>query len=459
VVGPTFSPPPARVPAAFGSEPNDLASPLAASEVDAAWWRGFNDPELTALVDRLITQNLDLQAAAERIRQARASRAIAASQGLPKVNAVGKVVHERESPNGEVSLVEPAPGAPLEFNDYQPQVTASWELDLFGRVRRLVEAAQAEEDAAREARRGLALAALGDLAQDYLELRQAQAEERVLLQTLAAARERIRLTQIRRLNGVATTLDAAQAEAQGASISQSLPSLHQEEARLINAVGRLLGEPPRALAAELSTPGALPAPPPTAPVGLPSELVRRRPDIRQAEAELHAATARTGVAVADFFPSVSLSGDFGFDSLHAGALFDWSSRTFMVGPTVNLPLFQGGRLKGELRLRRSQERQAAVHYRQTVLQGLQEVDDAMTRYAEAQHARRDAAAVLLADQRVLAAADEQYRQGVVTFLSVIEAQSSAYSAEDAVVQADARVAVALVGLYKALGGGWQALSS
>ncbi|UAK25062.1 efflux transporter outer membrane subunit [Sphingomonas nostoxanthinifaciens] len=453
-VGPNFERPKPAAPAAYGTEPQDVTSRTYAGEVDTAWWKSFGDPELTALVDRLGKQNLDLQSAAERIGQARAQRTIAASLGLPHAGGRATYTHERESANGTASLVEPAPGAPLEFDLYQPQVQASWELDLFGKVRRAVEAASARTQAEIEARNGIALSAVAELAQDYLMLRQLQAQDAVLRDNLAAARRRVGLTRDRFASGVATTLDVAQAEAQATEIAQSLPSLRNQEAAMENAVAFLLAEPPRALADELGRPAAQPPVPPAVPVGLPGELMRRRPDIRQAEAELHAATADTGVAVANFFPSISLGGNFGTESLHTGTIFDWASRAFMLGPTVNIPFFQGGQLKGTLALRKSQQRAAAIAYQQAVLRGWHDVDNALTGYAEAQHERDNAAATVAAERRALAAAEDQYASGVATQLDVISAQGALFQAEDGVVRAQAQVEIRLVTLYKALGGGW-----
>lgn len=457
-VGPRFVPPRPQLPGSFAASPDDVSSRTFAGEIDPEWWRGFKDPELTSLVDRLARQNLDLKSAAERVRQARQEEVIAGAAAAPQIDGKAEAVHERESANGPVSLVEPAPGAPLEFNDYHPQVTASWEIDLFGRVRRSVEAAAANAEAAADARRGLALSAVADLAQDYFELRAIQARERIVTLDLEASARRIRLVQIRRENGVATNLEVAQAEAQGASLAQDLPTLRRQGARTMNAIAFLLAEAPRSLEAELAGPGSPIALPPAVPVGVPSGLIRRRPDILQAEAQLHAATAQEGVAVADFFPSVSLNGNAGFESLHLENLFDASSRSFMIGPTLSVPLFEGGRLKGRLELRRAQEREAALAYQKVVLQSLHDVDNALTAYARAQETARSAGLALTADEAALAAARDQYAHGVVTFLNVIEAQASVYQAEEGQVRATGEVETALVSLFKALGGGWEPLT-
>jgi NodT family efflux transporter outer membrane factor (OMF) lipoprotein len=455
-VGPNFTPPQVSSPPAFGSEPTDTPSRATADAVNPLWWSSFNDPELTSLVQRLAAQNLALQAAAERILQARAERREVRSQGLPHVEAQGLAQELRPSEEALLKDFEVTKEAHQEFQLYSDAAQASWEVDLFGRVRRMVEAASANAQATVEARRGLAISAEAELAQDYLQYRAFQAREAVERANLDYARAREGLVRNRVANGVAANLDTAQADAEAATVAENLPSLRENQARLANAIALLLAEPPRALDAELKPRRDLPPRPPVVPVGLPSELLRRRPDVREAEARLHAATAETGVAVAEFFPQVSLIGSFGTQSLSTSNLFDWSSRMFMGGPTVTIPLFEGGRLKGELDLRKSEQREAALSYRQTVLQAWHDVDNALTAYAESQHRRRDAATALASDQVALAAAQDRYRQGVADNLNVIAAETGVLQAQDALVQADAEVDADLVTLYRALGGGWSA---
>jgi len=454
-VGPNFTRPEIATPGDFGRTPTDVASRFATREIDTRWWDSFHDAELSSLVVRLAKQNLDLQQAAERITEARSERQVVASQGLPRLNGGAQYQRQRESKNGTASLVEPAPGAPLEFNVFRTMASMNWELDLFGRVRRAVEAADADTEAMVEARRGLALSAIGDLAQTYLQLRTLQARQAVLERNLALASRRRALVRDRFANGVATTLEVAQADAQTLVIAQDLPTLRAQQARLVNALGLLLAEPPRTLAAELANPVGLPSTPPIVPVGPPADLARRRPDVREAEARLHVATAQTGVAIANFYPDISIGGNFGFESLHIGSLFDADSRDFMIGPSLDVPIFQGGRLKGTLRLRQAQQREAALQLRKVVLQAWREVDDGMVGYAEAQHRRDDALAARDANRRALTAADQQYREGVTSLLDVVNAQENLLRSEDTVTQSQADVALRLVDLYRALGGGWQ----
>jgi NodT family efflux transporter outer membrane factor (OMF) lipoprotein len=454
-VGPNFHRPGIASPEAFGPEPQDVGSRTVPEAVDETWWASFHDPELPSLAQRYARQNLDLAAAAERIAQAQAQRRIAAAQGLPQLSANASYMHERQSENGTFSLVEPAPGAPLNYDLYQDGLQASWELDLFGRVRRAVEAAGAQTQAAVEARHALALAGLAELSDDYMQLRGAQALEAVVREDTAAAQSRSRLVRQRLTNGVATVSDVAQADAQASTIAENLPALRQAEAGLINAIALLLGQAPRSLGPELAPAAGQPLVPPRVPVGLPSELLRRRPDIREAEARLHAATAQTGVAVASFYPDVTLTGQIGTQALNTEALFDLSSRMAMVGPSIDLPIFEGGRLRGMLHLRQAQQREAAIAWRRTVLQAWRDVDDALTAYAEAQHRQGAVAEAARDDETALTVAQQRYAQGVESFIDVIAAQGALFEARESLARSQTEVESDLVALYKALGGGWR----
>ena len=439
----------------WGSERTDVPSRTIAEEVDPNWWASFHDAELNSLVTRLVAQNLDLKTATERVLQGRAQRQMVASQGLPQVNQRSSYERDRQSPKGFVSLVEPAPGAPLDYDQFANGLNVSWEIDLFGRVRRGVEAAEAETLASVENRRGIALSSLAELAQDYLQLRGVQRQTAIAQANLTVAQHNAKLVSDQFANGVATTLDMAQARAQQATISATLPVLRTQEAALINAIGLLLAEPPRALETELRAPAALPAVPALVPVGLPGSLVRRRPDVREAEARLHAATAQTGVAIADFYPDVSLTGTAELTGLHLANAFDLHSRQFEIGPSVSIPLFQGGRLTGELRLRKSQQREAADNFQKTVLQAWQEVDNALNAYAEAQRRRVDVAEAVQQNQAALAAARQRYVEGVSDFLNVDTSEAQLLQSQNDLASLDTQIATDLVGLYRALGGGWE----
>src|ERR1700743_647676 len=301
-VGPNYqSPEIADAPRRTSLETADVSSRTVEGEIDQTWWKTFRDPRLSSLVEKPVAQNLDLKTAAERVLQSVAQRQVAVSQGLPHVEGQSSDPYNRQSPNGFLSLLTPAPGAPLDYVLFHEGLSSSWQLDLFGRVRRAVEAADAETLASVENRHGVTLSAVTELAQSYMLLRGTQNRLGIAKRNLGLAGENVELVNTRFRNGVATSLDMAQARAQQATIAATVPPLRAREARLINAIGLLLGEAPRALEAELRRPGIIPRVPRRVPVGMPGTSIRRRPDVREAEGRLHEATAQTGVAAANFF--------------------------------------------------------------------------------------------------------------------------------------------------------------
>jgi NodT family efflux transporter outer membrane factor (OMF) lipoprotein len=455
-VGPDYqSPEIAAAPRRTALETMDVPSRTVEGKIDTTWWKSFRDSQLSSLVDRLAAQNLDLKTAAERVVQGVAQRQVAVSQGLPHIEGLSSNTYNRASPNGTLSLFVTQPGAPLDYALFREGLTSSWQLDLFGRVRRAVEAADAETLAAVENRHGVALAALAELAQSYMQLRGTQNRFEIAKRNLRLAEENVELVNTRFGGGVATTLDLAQARAQQATIAATLPPLRIREAELINAIGLLLGDAPRALEAELRRSRMLPSMPRRVPVGLRGTLVRRRPDVREAEARLHEATAQTGVAVADFYPDVTLNGAVNLESLHLSNLFTPASTAFAVGPSISIPIFEGGRLRGALALRESRQREAAIFFQKTVLQAWKEVDDALTAYRESQHRRADVARSVTENQAALQAARQRYSEGAIDFLNVISTQAQLLQSENDLADSDTQIATNLVNLYRALGGGWE----
>src|SRR6266436_10091379 len=455
-VGPDYQKPEiAAAPKGMPLETVDVPSRTVEGKIDTTWWKSFRDSQLSSLVERLAAQNLDLETAAERVVQSVAQRQVAAAQGLPNIEGQSSSTYNRQSPNGTLSLLTPAPGAPLEYALFQDGLTSSWQLDLFGRVRRAVEAADANTLAAVENRHGVALAAVAELAQSYMQLRGTQNRLEIAKRNLRLADENVELVNTRFGGGVATTLDLAQARAQQATIAATLPPLRIQEAELINAIGLLLGDAPRALEAELRRSQILPGVPRKVPVGLPGTLVRRRPDVREAEARLHEATAQTGVAVASFYPDVTLNGAVGVESLHLANLFSPTSTAFALGPSISIPIFGGGRLRGTLALRESREREAAIVFQKTVLRAWKEVDDALTAYREAQLRRGHVARSVTESRAALQAARQRYSEGAIDFLNVITAQAQLLQSENYLADSDTQIATYLVNLYRALGGGWE----
>jgi len=488
-VGPDFQKPSLFSPASWFSARKPAAQAVEASmptaePVDPEWWRSFNDPVLTDLVRRAAQGNLDVQAATARLAQSRAQRGIAAADLFPQVNGNSSYTRERVSKQGAISLIgggagsggASAGGSPgtqsnglggmqgafpsssgiPPFDLFQGGFDASWELDLWGRVRRSVENADATLQASREDRRSTLLSALAEVARDYMQLRGAQETLRITRSNLKSAEESAFLTNERARGGLGTDLDVANARAQVESTAAAIPQLEQQEAQGINAIGLLLGQPPTTLQAELggANPPGVPRIPPRVPVGIPSELARRRPDIRQAEAQLHAATAEIGVAKADFYPKLTLSGSAALQATQLKNL-GLPAQTYSIGPSLTIPIFEGGRLRRTVDLRTAQQQEAAVNFQKTVLQAFTDVDNALVAYGAEQRRQARLSQQVAQSRTALDLAQKRYRQGVSDFLEVLTAQRTVLQAEQSLADSTATVSSNLVALYKALGGGWE----
>ncbi|MFP3613862.1 efflux transporter outer membrane subunit [Paraburkholderia sp. SIMBA_050] len=474
-------------PAAPASGAEVASVPTLDTDPDPRWWRNFNDPTLDALIERAARGNLDLQQAVLRIVEARTQVQSAAAQGLPNVRATGSYQREQlglkgflesngvydkvnrlGAPDSPVNAIAPGAGPALQngannvldqltspTNLWQAGFDASWELDLFGRVRRSVEAANAQTEAAVESRNDALLSLEAEVAQTYMQLRGAQALRDITTSLVEQQRDVVRLTQSQAKVGLASEADVKSASAQLAQTQAQLPQFEQQIAQASNALAWLVGEAPGALEAELSAPAAVPPVPPTVPVGLPSTLARRRPDIRRAEASLHAATANVGVAVAQFYPDVSLTGQVGTRATNASDLSRWSHLFYSFGPSVSLPVFQGGALVSNLRMSEAQQAEAALDYRKTVLTALRDVDNALVVYRTDQARRDSLADSVAANQTAFELARDSYRKGLTSFINVLDAERQLAQARQQYAQGTMQVSTDLVALYKALGGGWQ----
>ncbi|WP_131106889.1 efflux transporter outer membrane subunit [Pseudomonas sp. Sample_10] len=454
-VGPDFHKPESPQVTEWAKPAKAAASQVVNETLGERWWEVFNDPKLSALSQRALTDNLDLKLASSRLQQSRAVRQVVTADRYPTTAVGGGYARKRNSGEG---LMDPSGNnGNAAFNLWDGGFSASWELDFWGRVRRETEAADATLEVAENDRRGVLLSVLADTAQNYIQLRGVQNTRAVTEQNLDVARHSLKLSQLRLADGVATDLDVAEAAAQVAAIESRLPALEQRQAQLINALSLLMGEPPQALAAELSSDAPVPQTPRQVAIGLPSQLAERRPDIREAEARLHAATASIGVAKGDFYPRITLSGNVGSQAMQLSDFGSWGSRAFGIGPQFSLPLFDGGRLRGVLNLREAQQQEAAIAYQQTVLRAWHEIDDQLSAY-NASQLRRDSLAEAVRQNRVaLQTAQRQYTEGVVDFVNVLTVQSALLATQEQWVESSAGVSLAAVGLYRALGGGWQSV--
>ncbi len=469
-VGPNFTRPSSPVPPAFiegdqaaARQPPAVA--VSASAPDEIWWHEFHDPELDRLEERTQKGNLDLQASLLRIIESRAQVQEARAQGLPTLNGVASYNREQLGAAGILK----AQGGTLGGTTLSPQLTslltspinifslgfdASWELDLFGKVRRNVEAAKAQRDEMVESRNDMLVSLEAEVAQEYLQLRASQLLRTLTSSLIADEKQIVELTLSRQVHGLAQESDVESARAQVSSLESQLPQYEQQIAAARHSLAVLIGETPATLDAELSAAADLPAVPALIPTGLPSTLARRRPDIREAEAALHAATANVGVSVASMYPDVSLTGTFGLRNISSGYLFDWASKFYTASPSISVPIFHGGALVASVKLARAEEAAVALNYRKTVLTALKEVEDGLVSLD--QDALRVAALqqAVGSDQRSFEITLHGYSVGLVTYISVLNAELQANQAKEQLAQASLTQLTDLVKLYKALGGGW-----
>ncbi|MGD0107655.1 MAG: efflux transporter outer membrane subunit [Rhodopila sp.] len=453
---------------------------------DPRWWNGFGDPVLTELMQKAIAGNLDLQQAVYRIVEARQNEVSARAAGLPTVNGTGSYMREQLGLHGlllsqgvygqlntladSATLNGISPGLgkdvstalggalnqfPQPINLFSYGLSSSWELDLFGRVRRSEEQAGARTQAQIEATNDALVMLEGQVAQAYVQLRGAQALTASQQDNVRTAQAAFDLTSKRQRQGLATDLDVEQARTQLADTEYQLPGYEKQSEQAMNRLSVLTGQPPGALNAMLGPTAPLPHIPGLIDIGVPSALARRRPDIREAEAQLHAATANVGVAVASFYPDVSLTGSFGLRALDGSYLTNWASSFYSFGPSISLPIFQGGRLTAGLRLARAQQAEAAVAYRGTVLNALREVEDALVAYRTDRAGRDKLAQVVRSGETTLYLARDSYTHGLADFIQVLDAERTLIGSRQQLVQADVMLTDDVVALYDALGGGWQ----
>jgi outer membrane protein, multidrug efflux system len=458
-VGPNYQKPDLPVPAAW-QEAQQKGVDTRSAEL-AQWWSTFNDPLLNSLVERAVQSNLDVRLAEARIREARATRAVIASGAWPTVNVSGSYTRNRASENGIAvpgggAVIAPSGGGVnLDQNFYQSGFDANWEIDVFGRVRRSVEAADATVEATVEDRRDVLVTLLGEVARNYIDLRGFQRRLAVARGNLKTQQDTLELTQVRFQAGLASDLDVAQQEAQLNTTAAQIPTLESALKQAAYGLDVLLGLQPGTLWNELAKETEIPNLPPEVLVGLPSELLRRRPDIRRAERQLAAATAQVGAATADLYPKFSLTGTVGLQSISASDWFTRGSRFWSVGPTITWPVFDAGRIRANIEIRNAQQEQALTQYEKSVLSAFQDVETSLVNYANEQARYRSLTDAVAANRRAVAMANELYIRGLNDFLNVLDTQRSLYVTENDLAQSQATMATNLVALYKALGGGWE----
>jgi multidrug efflux system outer membrane protein len=423
------------------------------------WWTTLNDRTLNGLIDRAVKNNPDLLAAEARIREARGNRGIQASGLFPDVGAQGSYTHSRESQNlpGLSAFTSSGGGAfpGIESDLWQAGFDATWEIDVFGGTRRAIESANYNVQAAEWDRRDVLVSLLAEVAVNYVELRGSQRALDIAQSNLQSQQQTLDLTRRKAEGGLIPYLDVAQQEAQVATTASAIPTLQAQIRETIHHLGILLGQDPGSLSDELSAPAPIPVGPASVPPGLPGELLRRRPDVRRAERQLAAATAEIGVATADLYPKFSITGALGVESQSLKRLFDYTSRTYEIVPGVTWDIFNAGKVTSNIGVQNARQAEALQAYRKAVLQSMSDVEDALVAYNREQVRLQSVQAAVDANQRAVALSTELFEKGSADFLSVLDAQRSLFTAEDALAQSEQQVSSDLVALYKALGGGWQ----
>lgn len=444
-VGPDYRQPQPDMPVNWTETPGIILSTR--ESATHSWWTLFRDPSLDRLITRAIAANLDLRIAETRIREARAQRRLIASASSPSLNAGGGYTSSRSSEN--------TPSGGVSQDLFRANFDDGWEIDIFGGTRRQIEAADANIAASEEEKRGVRIILEAELAKNYLELRTGQQRLQIARDNLRIQEQTVALVRNKLEIGIGGELEVAQAEAQTALTKSEIPTLESTTSQAIHQLALLLGQQPHSLKAELTTASGIPPVPPQLPTILPSELLRQRPDIRAAERQLAAATATVGAAIADLYPRFSLSALLGLQSTSLNDLIAASSHYWAAGPTVRWSLFDGGRARASIAISEARRDHAQATYEKTVLTALAETENGLVAYAREQEKHEILGQAVASGQQALTLAKGQYEAGLTTFLNVLLSQAALFQSQDKLTLSDQRLALNMVALYKALGGGWQ----
>lgn len=447
-VGPDYKQPEVATPDQFVTSNEQQFSP---ADVESDFWKAFGDEQMNTLIEQALTANHDIRMATARLREVRALRGEARLDLAPTVTTSGGYTESRGSERQAQATIG------RDENYYDAGFDASWELDFFGRVRRGVESSSAQVQAAEASVYSTQVSITAEVVRNYFELRGSQQRLEVAQRNAENQRETLRITTARLDAGRGTQLDTSRAQAQLSSTLATIPDIEASITRSILRLGVLIGNSPESLLAQLSTPKKLPTLPATQNIGTPELLLRRRPDIRVAERDLASATAQIGVAVGDLFPRISFVGGWGFDAIDSGDLGNASSESYAFGPSIQWAAFDLGRVRQRIKQREAATDRALARYEQTVLQALEEADASMTEYAKARVKQAHLQDSTTASLEAVTLARARYESGVADFLTVLDAERSALTAEDQLASSQTQTATALLATYKALGGGFRPL--
>jgi multidrug efflux system outer membrane protein len=449
-VGPDYKAPATDAGQAFANAANPEFS---AHSVDVAWWKLFDAPLLTWLVDQTLLHNRDLQAAQANLREARALYLEAGQSLAPAVTSHANYNEQKRS----TGALNNRSFAPRELKLFNVGFDASWELDIFGRVRRNMEASRDEVDAQEAGFRDLGISLIAEVARNYFELRGLQNQLATAKKNADNQRQTLDITRVKLENGRGTELDTSRATAQLDSTLSSLPPLENAIQQAIHRLSVLTGQLPGTLTGQLSKPAPLPKIPKTINIGQPAELLRRRPDIRMSERSLAAATARIGVATADLFPRVTFVGSISLEASTLSGMGAAGADTYSLGPRISWAALSLSRVYAHIKAVDAHAEASLAQYEQTVLSALEETENALVNYNREQNRRDLLASAAKASENAHKLAHLRYAEGMSDFLTVLDAELRLLQDQDRLAQSETRTATALVALYKALGGGWEDL--
>lgn len=451
-VGPDYHAPDVLVPEGYAATTRPATAPATQPAADLSlWWDRLGDPQLSALIQRATEGNLDLKLAKARLREVRAARGIAASRGQLQVDGGAGYLRQQNSK----TVSDSSSLGPRETDFWRAGFDAAWELDVFGGDKRAVEAADADVAASVENVRDVLVSLQAEVARNYVDLRSAQARLQVAKENLNTQQELKSISVAKFEAGLATDVDVARIEAQMATTASQIPVLEAAAADAIYQLSVLLGKGPGELLAELRSDRPIPVAPPTIAAGQPGELLKRRPDVRRAEQQLRAATARIGEAKAELYPKFSLIGSLGLESSKFTNWWNADSSFWSIGPSVSWSLLNGGRVNANIEVQNARTEQALLIYQSTILSSVKEVDSAATRYGQEQRRRESLLAAVNSSQRAVRLSQELYEKGLSDFLNVLDAQRSLLLNQDLLVQSEQAATSDAIAVYKALGGGWQ----
>lgn len=448
-VGPDYSRPEVELPSEFQTQ---LDNAIQSEQVLLGeWWTAFNDPQLDSLISRALQRNLDIQESLYRIQESRALRGISSTTLLPTIDSTGSYTRSETSTKLTNGTTTPR----VTTNNYSLGIDASWEIDLWGRNRRGVEAADADLEASIENTRDVLVAVMAEVALNYIELRTFQERLRIARANVVLQEQTLQITENKFNANLVSKLDVSQARSNLESTRSTLPTLISGLRGIENRISVLLGEFPGELQDELVSSVSIPTPPDEILIGVPADVIRQRADIRAAERKLAAQTARVGVATADLYPRLTMTGNIGFQAAGTGDLFTSGARATQFGPSVVWNLFNRDRIKNQIKAEDARVNQSLAEYERTVLVAFEEIENAMIQFQQEQ-ARMGHLTIAVADARVaVGLSRDRYQQGLTDFQSVIDTQSRLFQLEDTLALSQGDISASLIRVYKSLGGGWE----